>query len=137
MDCPVCKNPLVILELNQIEVDYCTFCKGVWLDSGELELLLEDESETQKVLNEFKEIYDYDEKEYRCPRCRKKMQKILFTKSGEKSILIDKCKNNHGLWFDEGELIDTVRLVHTKEQNKIIEFLTEIFQYNINKKERK
>ena len=37
MNCPACKNSMVILELNQVEIDYCTACKGIWLDSGELE----------------------------------------------------------------------------------------------------
>ncbi len=42
MDCPFCNNQLVILELNQIEIDYCTSCHGIWLDNGELELLMQD-----------------------------------------------------------------------------------------------
>ena len=32
---------MVIVEHENIELDYCTNCKGVWFDSGELELLLE------------------------------------------------------------------------------------------------
>jgi len=40
MDCPVCKNAMITLELAEVEVDYCTGCKGVWLDAGELEMLL-------------------------------------------------------------------------------------------------
>ena len=42
MDCPVCKNAMIVLELDEVEVDYCADCRGVWLDSGELELLLEE-----------------------------------------------------------------------------------------------
>ena len=32
MDCPVCKNAMIVLELAEVEVDYCTDCSGIWLD---------------------------------------------------------------------------------------------------------
>jgi Zn-finger nucleic acid-binding protein len=32
---------MVIVEYNEIELDYCTKCRGVWFDAGKLELLLE------------------------------------------------------------------------------------------------
>ncbi|NIV72594.1 MAG: hypothetical protein GWN16_11560, partial [Calditrichae bacterium] len=37
MLCPVCKKPMMILEYNEVELDYCPICGGVWLDQGELE----------------------------------------------------------------------------------------------------
>ena len=41
MICPVCKRDMIVIEYHDVELDYCTSCKGVWFDSGELELLLE------------------------------------------------------------------------------------------------
>ena len=41
MNCPVCKEPMIIVEHERIELDYCTTCLGVWFDAGELSLLLE------------------------------------------------------------------------------------------------
>lgn len=42
MQCPVCKEPqLVISERQGIEIDYCPSCRGVWLDRGELDKLIE------------------------------------------------------------------------------------------------
>jgi uncharacterized protein len=42
MKCPVCKDPqLVISERQGIEIDYCPSCRGVWLDRGELDKLIE------------------------------------------------------------------------------------------------
>lgn len=42
MDCPVCKNvKLVIAERQGIEIDYCPDCRGIWLDRGELDKLIE------------------------------------------------------------------------------------------------
>jgi len=42
MNCPVCKNAnLVMSERQGIEVDYCPQCRGVWLDRGELDKIIE------------------------------------------------------------------------------------------------
>ena len=42
MQCPVCKEPqLVIAERQGIEIDYCPSCRGVWLDRGELDKIIE------------------------------------------------------------------------------------------------
>jgi Zn-finger nucleic acid-binding protein len=42
MQCPVCKNVnLVMSERQGIEIDYCPQCRGVWLDRGELDKIIE------------------------------------------------------------------------------------------------
>jgi Zn-finger nucleic acid-binding protein len=42
MDCPVCSNEkLVMSERQGIEIDYCPSCRGVWLDRGELDKIIE------------------------------------------------------------------------------------------------
>ena len=42
MKCPVCKTPdLLMADRQGIEVDYCATCRGVWLDRGELDKLIE------------------------------------------------------------------------------------------------
>ena len=41
MNCPVDGTPLVIADRQGIEVDYCPRCRGVWLDRGELDKLIE------------------------------------------------------------------------------------------------
>lgn len=42
MDCPVCKtSKLVMTERQGIEIDYCPVCRGVWLDRGELDKIIE------------------------------------------------------------------------------------------------
>ncbi|MBN3767687.1 zf-TFIIB domain-containing protein [Burkholderia sp. Ac-20365] len=51
MKCPVCKTPdLLMTERQNIEIDYCPTCRGIWLDRGELDKLLsqmQDEPEPQ------------------------------------------------------------------------------------------
>lgn len=42
MDCPVCKNvSLHMSERQGVEIDYCPQCRGVWLDRGELDKIIE------------------------------------------------------------------------------------------------
>ena len=41
MPCPVCKVPLVMSERQGVEIDYCPQCRGVWLDRGELDKIIE------------------------------------------------------------------------------------------------
>lgn len=42
MQCPVCKDVTLTMSDRQgIEVDYCPQCRGVWLDRGELDKLIE------------------------------------------------------------------------------------------------
>ena len=41
MKCPVDSETLVISERNGVEIDYCPKCRGVWLDRGELDKVIE------------------------------------------------------------------------------------------------
>jgi uncharacterized protein len=41
MKCPVCDVELVMSERQGIEIDYCPKCRGVWLDRGELDKIIE------------------------------------------------------------------------------------------------
>lgn len=41
MDCPVCKVNLIMTDRQGIEIDYCPKCRGVWLDRGELDKIIE------------------------------------------------------------------------------------------------
>jgi hypothetical protein len=39
--CPVCKVSLVMSDRQGVEIDYCPECRGVWLDRGELDKIIE------------------------------------------------------------------------------------------------
>ena len=42
MNCPICPaTALVITERSGIEIDYCPTCRGVWLDRGELDKIID------------------------------------------------------------------------------------------------
>jgi uncharacterized protein len=41
MLCPGCQTELKMTERQSIEIDYCPQCRGVWLDRGELDKIIE------------------------------------------------------------------------------------------------
>lgn len=41
MPCPVCNVSLVMSDRQGVEIDYCPQCRGVWLDRGELDKIIE------------------------------------------------------------------------------------------------
>lgn len=49
MKCPTCQVPLVMTERSGVEIDYCPQCRGVWLDRGELDKIIE---RTSQLTNE-------------------------------------------------------------------------------------
>ncbi|MBN2367245.1 MAG: zf-TFIIB domain-containing protein [Calditrichaeota bacterium] len=129
MDCPVCKTPMLILEYQQIEIDYCPSCQGIWLDQGELELLLKSENSIVDLSN----FSNHSRSNRRCPRCRKKMVKGPFPDS---AVEVDICPRDSGIWLDRGEI---EQIAGGKKfqaaRTDIQRFFKELFQYNSERKE--
>lgn len=51
MKCPLCSTELEMSERSGIEIDYCQQCRGVWLDRGELDKIIE-RSTSAPMLNQ-------------------------------------------------------------------------------------
>lgn len=136
MICPACRNYMIVVEHNQIELDYCTNCQGVWFDSGELELFLNsmglgNQSVFLNSILSSQEVQSTEGKR-KCPICSMKMKKTIIGK--QPKILIDICPRGDGLWFDSGEVTGLVKQVAdktlTKEdsQQQVLGFLGEVFK---------
>ena len=136
MICPVCKSDMIVVEYNNIELDHCNDCHGVWFDSTELELLLKSmKLESQNLLLD--DILkspeaESPEKKRKCPICSKKMKKTTI---GEHpGVLVDVCPLGHGLWFDGGEMSQLLKHLTGKQpaeqgtQKQITGFLGEVFK---------
>ncbi|MEX2453182.1 MAG: zf-TFIIB domain-containing protein [Rhodospirillaceae bacterium] len=41
MKCPIDEETLVIADRSGVEIDYCPKCRGVWLDRGELDKIID------------------------------------------------------------------------------------------------
>jgi Zn-finger nucleic acid-binding protein len=121
----VCKEPLVVLELDDVEVDYCTSCSGIWLDAGELELLLGDAAGKDRFLSSFEICHTVKEAVRKCPICSKKMDKVLL--GHEDQVCIDRCRNNDGIWLDRGELEEIFQLNRFGEDHRVLALLKDLF----------
>lgn len=47
MTCPNCDETLIMTERQGVEIDYCPKCRGVWLDKGELDKIIEKSSSAE------------------------------------------------------------------------------------------
>jgi len=136
MVCPVCRYDMLVIEYHDIELDYCNSCKGVWFDSGELELLLRSQGleETKVFLDGILSSQEAasSEKKRNCPVCGHKMKKTAI--GGQPETLIDVCRDRHGLWFDGGEVVQLIRRLAGEQPPKrdskgqVISFLEEVFE---------
>ena len=131
MKCPVCRIDMIVVEYEQIELDYCVQCSGVWFDCGELELLLETESAGVSAGAMFTAPKgEVAEKKRRCPLCGKKMAKTLIGESP--GVIIDTCPDGEGLWFDGGEVEQVISQMVDKSPEEagaggIGSFLSDVF----------
>ncbi len=81
MKCPVCELTLVISSREGIEIDHCPQCRGVWLDRGELDKIIERSAVTttapapppRRDYDDRPRDYERDEDRYR----RKKKRSLL------------------------------------------------------------
>jgi len=65
MKCPHCEELLIISERQGIEIDYCPKCRGVWLDKGELDKIIEkSESSFSKHYDSHKKDDHYDDDDF-------------------------------------------------------------------------
>lgn len=66
MKCPLCNVDLVMSERQGIEIDYCPQCRGVWLDRGELDKIIErsigDMAAAPARRDERRDDYRYDDR---------------------------------------------------------------------------
>src|SRR2546427_9140457 len=93
MKCPACRAPLLTVEVDGVEIDYCAIDSGVWLDEGEIEALFHSSTPVLKT-------GDGRRGKRRCPRCERKMRK----QHAAPDLGLDVCPFGDGVWFDRDEL---------------------------------
>ena len=136
MICPTCHNVMIVVEQDKIELDYCPNCSGVWFDSGELELMFEsmglDGNSVPLAALLSSAGAKTTEKERKCPICHRKMRKT--TMGRKPAVVIDVCRQGHGVWFDGGEVRELVVQcaegcpAESGSQERILSFLGDTFK---------
>ncbi|UCE74249.1 MAG: zf-TFIIB domain-containing protein [Methanomassiliicoccales archaeon] len=83
--CPVCEKPMTSKVVQDVEIDVCQDCNGVWLDGGELKRLSGLDAQAGRIMT--------------CSNCNSVMQTKTVT-----NVEIDICPKCDGIWLDQGEL---------------------------------
>lgn len=119
MNCPKCKSEMEKVVYENIEVDRCTGCEGLWFDMLEHERLAAIEGSeaidvgNRKVGREFNKEAKCD-----CPVCHTRM--IPMVDRDQPHIWYEACTTCYGVFFDAGEFKDYKR--HT-----VLDFFKDLF----------
>ena len=97
MKCPKCRNQIDEVQCEDVTIDRCVSCQGMWFDKGEAEALSKDwiaeyvdtgDPEVGEAMDEIDTIY--------CPRCDKEMNRFFDVEATGLAF-------EHGKFFDAGE----------------------------------
>lgn len=128
--CPECHEPLVVYEMDGVEIDHCLRCRGTWLDRGELVLLAEIVGAGSDDMTAALERSVRGPKtDRRCPRCRRRLRLIRLGRDG--SIETDRCARGHGLWLDAGEMLAVIRSYADRDDGRIARYFAELYRSEI------
>jgi Zn-finger nucleic acid-binding protein len=129
--CPKCDVGLFIAHLKDTELDFCYRCRGLWLDAGELEALLQRTgASTDDPLLQLQNQRGKPTpgREHLCPRCDRPLEEITLGESTKSLLTLDRCARGHGLWFDAGELRQLLTMFPPQSgAGKTIDLVNEIF----------
>jgi len=101
MQCPKCNEAMELIKCDEVEIDRCVACHGIWFDRGEAEAM------SKQWIAEFVDTGDPDVGEkmdsidtVNCPRCSKLMR--CYFDISESQLQYEEC-DEHGKFFDAGE----------------------------------
>jgi uncharacterized protein len=90
MNCPVCNTTnLVMSERQGIEIDYCPKCRGVWLDRGELDKIIERSVDSPSAQRTGNESRDYSNQQRPSHDYRESHQEGHYKKKKREGFLSD------------------------------------------------
>lgn len=105
MQCPKCLADMEVVNFNNVEVDRCSRCYGLFFDHLEEETLKEMEgAEGIDIGDDFVGARYNQILDVACPKCRTRMDSIAHSDPFE--IKFERCPACKGLFFDAGEFRD-------------------------------
>ena len=100
MNCPKCSNTLVHKSYKGImDVECCPNCRGMWLDSHELDRLEDTAFDKDHLKGSL--VHREADTDRTCPHCSETLVEFQYRLY---SLKLDFCsQNGHGFWLDAGE----------------------------------
>ncbi len=105
--CPKCKkDSLTYFNTSEgVVLDFCGECFGIWFDKNELAHYVE----LSQDIPEIKEMKSSARQtDLSCPKCPGKLEELPF--SSKSDLLVDRCPQCAGIFFDAGELMEAEKL---------------------------
>ena len=102
--CPACSELLFKKRVEQVEVDGCPGCGGLWLDPGELQQLARDSKALRAAGASFPPGLQASvgaTRTNQCPKCQAELTPFEFDRF--RGVRLDRCKGCGGMWLDHGE----------------------------------
>lgn len=102
LDCPRCTiGKLEEVEIDEVLIDRCLVCGGLWFDQGELTQMVGDDN----AVKEIEAAIPSEKSDILCPRCiDTTLRKQEVCELQGKSIDIFRCPSCLGTWMDRGVL---------------------------------
>jgi Zn-finger nucleic acid-binding protein len=104
MQCPRCDEALQVHAIEEVEIDECRKCDGLWFQKGEVQAAKDAAAPDLRWLDF--EIWKHADR-YRlsvlpvvCPNCKIPMVAVSY---GDTDVEVDYCPKCQGVWLDEGE----------------------------------
>lgn len=105
MKCPKCKERMEAVTYDNIAVDRCQWCKGLWFDMLEHEDLKAIDGSEAIDTGDAEFGRQYNEMEpVDCPKCNTQM--VGMVDVNQPHIWYESCTVCHGVYFDAGEFAD-------------------------------
>lgn len=120
MKCPRCMNQLKPVSLEDIVLDVCEACEGIWFDKNELETICRLEEQqllSSEISKSLVKDHHFSQTAYKdrllCPRCSAPMKSYIY--SYDSGICLDNCQLCGGIWVDDGELKEIIDYIYEHE----------------------
>ena len=104
LQCPKCEHGMDQITYENVTIDRCTHCEGLWFDADEAFQLKNIAGSETLDKGDTAEGRKWDSHaDINCPRCGNEMEKSADPK--QKHIWYEVC-NDHGMFMDAGEFSD-------------------------------
>ena len=104
MNCPRCSSAMETVQIEEVQIDRCTKCGGLWFDEFELaDLKAKKGSEKADTGHADKET-QYSQVRLNCPKCGTPMLRMVDAQ--QPHIWYETCEECSGSFFDAGEFRD-------------------------------
>ena len=101
MKCPKCGSAeFKPFKTEGVEIDFCSGCKGIWFEKGELAFYVETSEDLPSLRTSLPES---KESKYACPACLNvKLLEMPYSQGD--NLLLDYCSSCNGIWLDAKEI---------------------------------